>query len=315
MSVAHVGARLLLVASMSSGCARPEPGSPSWNIRFGPVISSESIVGHVIAGRTAWVATGGDAVVRIDLDRERHTRSTVHPLADGEHIWGLARTGPDEMWALAGRGTLIRFTEDGTIQKRIALQEPHVGVFAAGRELLFQIMNFEPPVDALQAGFPGGARRRPWGGMRTRALPLGRGAVAALNLVSCGGTTGRWIPCWFPDQAAVTLAEESGLSREIPLEGLPVVAPEILLASDNPKRPVRDAFVSAGGDLWVLGSGDPPEAEMEERPGGWLLARYDDKGRLFRRLQLPQPARLVLGAAEDRCLVLSWDGRVVEVRP
>jgi hypothetical protein len=303
-----------LIAALS-GCAGTTSGTRSWDVRFGPVIANELIVGRVVSERTVWIATGADALVRVDLDRGRYTRSSLHPLGDGEHVWGLASTGRDEMWTLIGRGTLARFTEDGTIQRRIPLREPHVGVFGSGRELVYQVMNFEPPADALTTGPPGGERRRTWSGMRTRALPLARGAVAALNLVSCGATAGRSIPCWFPDQAAVTLADASGISREIPLEGLPVVAPEILLASENPRRPVRDAFVSATEDLWVLGSGEPPETDVPPRPGGWLLARYDAGGRLFRRVRLPEPARLVLGAIGDRCLLLSWDGQVVEVRP
>lgn len=306
---------VVLLAAVASSCARAEPGTPSWEVRFGPVIGSEVIVGRVVSGRTAWIATASGALVRVDLDAGRHSRSAVHPLAEGERMWGLARTARDEMWSLLGRGTLARFTEDGTIQRRIALQEPHVGVFGSGKELLYQVMNFEPPVDALFAGPPGGARRRAWSGMRTRPLPLGRGSVAALNLVSCGATNGRWIPCWFPDQAAVTLADSSGASREIVLEGLPLIAPEILLASDNPRRPIRDAFVSASEDVWVIGSGEPPSSEAPERPGGWLLAKYDGTGRLFRRVQLPEPARLLLGVSGDRCLLLSWDGRIVEVRP
>jgi hypothetical protein len=269
----------------------------------------------VVSGRTAWIATEGDALVRVDLDRGSYTRRSLHPLGDGEHIWGLATTGRDEMWTLLDRGTLAGFAEDGTIQRRISLAEPHVGVFGSGRELLYQVMNFEPPVDALTTGPPGTTRRRPWGGMRTRALPLTRGAVAALNLVSCGATAGRSIPCWFPDQAAVTLTDASGASRDIPLEGLPVVPPEILLASDNPRRPVRDVFVSRSDDLWVLESGEPPGADVQGRPGGWALARYDAAGRLFRRVRLPEPARLLLGVTGDRCLLLSWDGRIVGVHP
>jgi hypothetical protein len=279
------------------------------------VIANELIVGRVVSGGTAWIATGGDALVRVDLRRGSYTRSALHPLGDGEHIWGLASTGRDEMWTLLDRGTLARFAEDGTIHRRIALAEPHVGVFGSGRELLYQVMNFEPPADALTTGPPGGAERRPWSGMRTRALPLARAAVAALNLVSCGATAGRSIPCWFPSQAAVTLADASGASHEILLEGLPVVAPEILLASANPPRPVRDVFVSDREDLWVLGSGEPPGTNVATRPGGWMLARYDARGRLFRRVQLPEPARLLLGVTGDRCLLLSWEGRVVEVRP
>jgi hypothetical protein len=306
--------RSIVLAAALAGCARQ--GSPAllWEIKFGPVLGNELIVGHAIAGRTAWLTTGGDALVQIDFDAARYTRAALHPLHENEHVWGLARTNAGEMWTLIGRTTLAQVEDDGAIVRRIPLDEPHVGVFGGGRELVFQIMNLHPPGAALEAGPPGGATRHAWGGMRTRDLPFARGAVAALNLVSCGATAGAVTPCWFPDQPSLTLTDRSGASRVVFLDGLPVVAPEVLLASDNPRRPIRDALVTAANDVWVLGSGEPPGGDASARPGGWLLARYDLDGRLFRRVQLPEPARVLLGVRGDACVLLAWDGRVVEVR-
>jgi hypothetical protein len=305
----------IVLAAVLAGCARHGSPALSWEVKFGPVLGNELIVGHAIAGRTAWLTTGGDALVQIDFDAARYTRAALQPLHENEHVWGLARTNAGEMWTLIGRTTLAQVEDDGAIVRRIALDEPHVGVFGGGRELLFQIMNFHPPSAALEAGPPGGATRHAWSGMRTRDLPFARGAVAALNLVSCGATAGAVIPCWFPDQPSLTLTDRSGASRVIVLDGLPVVAPEVLLASDNPRRPIRDVLVTETNAVWVLGSGEPPASDdVSERPGGWLLARYDLDGRLFRRVQLPEPARLLLAVRDDTCLVLAWDGRVVEVR-
>ena len=314
-SMPSIRSIVLAAALAGFGCARHGSPALSWEVKFGPVLGNELIVGHVIAGRTAWLATGSDALVQIDVDAARYTRTALHPLHANEHVWGLARTNAGEMWTLIGRTTLGQVKDDGEIVRRIPLDEPHIGLFGGGRELVFQIMNLHPPVAALEAGPPGGATRHAWGGMRTRDLPFTRGAVAALNLVSCGATEGAVIPCWFPDQPALTLTDRSGASRVVLLEGLPVVAPEVLLASDNPRRPVRDALVTSGNALWVLGSGEPPGGDESTRPGGWLLARYDLDGRLFRRVQLPEPARVLLGARDDTCLLLAWDGRVVEVRP
>lgn len=305
---------VLSAALTMCGCARHADSAVSWAVRFGPVLGNELIVGHVVAERTAWLATGGNALVRIDLDAAHHTRVSLHPLSQDEHVWGLASTGAGDMWTLAGRGTLAQLNEDGVVVRRIPLDEPHVGLFSAGRELVFQVMDFKPPAFALAAGPPGGATRRPWSSMQTRNLPFNRGAVAALNLVSCGTTAGALTPCWFPDQASLTLSDRSGASRGIALEGLPVVAPEVLLAADNPRRPIRDAFVTKSHAVWVLGSGEAPAGGDSTRPGGWVVAKYDIEGRLFRRARLPEPARIVLGATDDECVLLAWDGRVVEVR-
>ncbi len=306
--------RSIVLAAALAGCARHGSPALSWEVKFGPVLGNELIVGHAIAGRTAWLAMGGDALIQVDLDSARFTRAALHPLHEDEHVWGLARTNAGEMWTLIGRTTLAQIEDDGRIARRIALDEPHVGVFGGGKELVFQIMNLHPPAAALEAGPPGGATRHSWSGMRIRDLPFTRGAVAALNLVSCGATAGAVMPCWFPDQPSLTLTDRSGASRDLTLDGLPVVAPELLLASDNPRRPIRDVMVTGANAVWVLGSGESPGVEASARPGGWLLARYDLDGRLFRRVQLPEPARLILGVRDDTCLLLAWDGRVVEVR-
>jgi hypothetical protein len=282
-------------------------------VRFGPVIGSEEIVGRVVTGSSAWIATG-DALVHIDLQRGRSRRFHVHPLADDEHIRGLASTDRAGMWTLIGDRALARVTHEGLITRRIALAEPHAGIFTAGRELVFQVMSAQPPGDALAAGPAGGLRRHKWSHMRTRVVRTGGDSAGSLNLVSCGATAGSSVPCWFPNEAALTLTDASGFSREILLDGLPAASAEALLTADNPRRPVRDAFVSATNAVWVIGSGETTTPDDPNRPGGWLLARYDSEGRLFRRVQLPEPARLLLAVAEDKCLLLTWDGRVVEVR-
>lgn len=300
--------------AMSGGCRHQLAEPASWLPRFGPVAGDELIVGNVVAGPTVWLATGTDALIRVDTIGRRFTRAQIRPLMPGEHVWGLASNGSGTFWTLVGRSVLAEVSGDGQIVRRTTLEQPHVGVFGGRHELLYQVMDFHPPAEALTAGPPGGARR-PWGAMRTRARPLARAAVAALNLVACGSSQGTFIPCWFPDEAAVTLTDPSGTSREVRLDGLPVVAPEVLLAAENPRRPVRDVYVSATDDVWVLGSGQALRSEDSERPGGWLLARYDADGRLLRRMQLPEPARLVLSATLDTCLLLAWNGVVVEVRP
>lgn len=307
-------AGLVAVVVFVFGCRRSPMEARLWQVRFGPVIGNELIVGRVASGAAAWLLTS-DALIKVDLDGRRFVRATLHPRSEDDHLWGLASIAGEEMWTLMGRSVLARISGDGEVLERIELSAPHVGLYSAGHELLYQALNFQPPVDALMAGPPGDGMRRVWGRMRTRPLPLARAAVAALNLVGCGPTVTGTVPCWFPDQAAVSLTDPSGASRELMLEGLPTVAAEVLLASDNPRRPIRDAFVSSAGDLWVLGSGRAPDGDESKRPGGWLLARYSADGRLMRRMQLPEPARLLLGTREESCLVLSWDGRVVEVRP
>ena len=72
-------------------------------------------------------------------------------------------------------------------------------------------------------------------------------------MLSCGVGRRGERPCWFPDEAAVALLDREGRIRRVRLDGLEVVRPEVLLTSDNPARPVRDAYVDAAGTIWIAG--------------------------------------------------------------
>ena len=302
----------MVVAILVCGCAGQRP-TPAWQVRFGPVVGDEIVVGRVVVGNTVWLATSRDAVVRIDLLRRRWTRVLLHPLQRNERVRSLASTGAGAMWALIGRTTLVRVHNDGSIGRRIALRKPHTGIFGTRRDLVFQILNLRPWVPALEASPPGGETRHAWSSMQTRTSPPPFGVVAALNLVSCGATTTAVIPCWFPDQPSLTLTDDSGSSRELILEGLLSLASEARPGSAIPRPTIHDAFVSEDA-VWVLAAGESARVEVGARSGGWLLARYDLDGRLFRRVQLPEPVRVLLTAHDETCIVLSWSGHVVEVQ-
>lgn len=296
-------------------CTLSQARSEPWTVRFGPVLGDATIVGRVVSGRTAWVMTAEDALVRIELDGRQHARAQIHPLAPGEHVWGLAAADAFGFWTLLGDSTLAQVRADGRVLHRIPLGEPHSGVFSGRGELLYQVMNFTPPVAALLAGPPGDAARRPWGGMRTRDLPLPRAQATALNLVSCGSTATATVPCWFPDRNVLTLTDSSGQSKEVTLDGFDTVTPHSLLTAGRPRRPIVDAIVSPAGELWVLGSGQPPAGKQDDRRGGMVLARYTLGGRPLQRTRLPEPARLLLGVTSDSALLLAWNGLIVEARP
>src|SRR5262249_38816226 len=99
-----------------------------------------------------------------------------------------------------------------------------------------------------------------------------------------------------------------------PLSGIAVVRPEVLLTTDNPARPVRDAYVDSAGTIWILSSGTPVSGG-EDQPRGWILARYSPHGARGGLPPLAGPARLLLSAEPGRALVLTGAGMVAEVVP
>lgn len=304
-----------LLASVFIACAPPEPPAAAWVVRFGPVIGEEAVVGRAVKGRTVWLATAEPALVRVDVDAHQHARLAVGPREATEAIWGLAMADEPGLWTLIGRDTLAQLAGDGRIVRRLPLPEPHATVLSGHGGLLYQVYHFAPPAPALQAGPPGDAERRPWSGMRTRELALPRAQAALMNIVACGPPGPGGIPCWFPDLPVVTITTATGDSSEVTLQGMRPVDPQTLLASNRPRRPILDAFLSRSDELWVLGSGEPGDATFADARGGWMLAQYTLEGRLVKQVQLPEPARLLLGVTDSSCLLLSWDGYVVEVRP
>ncbi len=305
---------LLLALQLVAGCREARRTAVKWSARFGPVVGHDTIIGRAYLDGRVLLLTDAPTLINVDLKGEYAISRPVTGRG-ADILWGLARLEDGSLWTLAGQRALGRIQPDGGISERIPLASPHVGLFSTGRELVYQVLSFLPPADALVVGPPGEqSRRRRWSGLQTRSYPLARTSVAALNLISCGSTQTAEIPCWFPDEAAVTLVYADGRSRRLTLPELPVVAPEVLLTSDNPARPVRDVFVAASREIWVLGTGTPRETQGLAVRGGWLLARYDSDGRMIRRADLPAAVRLILQATGDRCLLLAGDGRVVEVR-
>jgi len=279
---------------------------------FGPVIGAE-VIGGRVGGDVVTLLAGGIDLVRIDVPGSRASR--VHlALPPGESCWSLARLSDGSLWTLKGRRTLARVEEDGAIRELLPLAASHFGLFAAGDRLVFQEATFTAPRPALLSGAIDGTARTRWSEITTRPFEgLARASAAALNMVSCGAARAAERLCWFPDEAAVFLVGDDGATRRIELSGLDVVPPETLLTSDNPRRPVRDAYIEDDRSLWILSSG-VPAAGQDDQPGGWILARYGKGGAPQGRARLERPARIILRAGAGRVVLLLSNGEVGEVK-
>jgi len=280
---------------------------------YGPVISREVIGGRSDDGGShEWLLAGGEAIVQIDLKAGVANRKPI-ALSHGENCWGLARLDDGSLWTLRGRSTLAGIASDGRIVREIVLPEPHFGLYARGDRLVYQPARFIPSGRLLFAGVPGDAHPAGWSAIEPRSFPaLARASAAALNMVACGPTRTAEQPCWFPDDIVIFLIGPAGETRRLALSGLTRVAPEVLLTSDNPARPLRDVFVEETGTIWVLSTGTPPASAGDE-PGGWLLAEYAPDGSLVRMRQLSEAARLILDVQRERLVLLSGAGMVAEV--
>jgi hypothetical protein len=307
-------AALLGAVTQASCAGRPLPTARVAPL-FGPAVGSEAISGHVAVGNASVVLmAGGTTIVQIDLDT-RDQRTTVVQLPGRERCWGLARLADGSVWTLMGRNAAIEVASDGSVRRTLALSAPQFGLFGVADRLIFQGAGLSPGAPALFAGAPDDPARTAWSALTTRSFEqLAGGAAAALNLVACGVSHSGEVPCWFPDEPAISLIGSGGATRRLELAGLPRVAPEVLINAAAPPRPVRDVFVERDGTIWVISTGKPP-AHGKNLPGGWLLARYGRRGEPIDRRLLPEPARLILRAGGGRALVLTGSGMIAEVLP
>jgi hypothetical protein len=310
-----VASLICSIAVAALACRRGDAPAVQMRPLFGPVIGSEVIAGRADAedGHRIWVLAGDRSLVRIDLDRAGFSRSAIR-VAATDVCWGLARLHDGSMWTLKGRQVVAQITEAGEVVKEWPLDVPHFGLFGGHDRLLYQPANFEPPAPVLFASTPGDTARTPWSTIASRPYKLARASVAALNMITCGAAGRGERPCWFPDEPAISLVSADGATRRVALPGLSTVSAEVLLTADNPARPVRDAYVDADGTIWILGSGAPTTA-VDERPGGWILARYSTDGAPIGVHRLTEPARLIVRAEPGRAVLLTATGMIAEVRP
>lgn len=299
----------------SPGCRRVDAPPVPLRPLFGPVIGPEIIAGRTDEddGRRVWLLAGDHTLVTIDIEKATFSRRAID-VAGADVCWGLARLRDGSLWTLKGRRVVAQITETGEVVRELPLEAPQFGLFADDERLLYQPADFEPPAPVLFASAPGDATRTPWGALQSRPYKLARASVAALNMISCGVGRRGERPCWFPDEPAVSLIDTVGSTRRVVLPGLDVVSPEVLLTSDNPARPIRDAYVDADGTIWILGSG-AAATPADDRPGGWILARYSPEGALMAIQRLTEPARLIVRAGPGRALLLTGGGMIAEVRP
>ena len=295
-------------------CAAPRSRPVRLVPLFGPAVGREAISGRTDRPNGTSFLVAGRTVVHLEL-KTRAWAEVRLQAGPAEKFWGLARLADGTLWTLNAQNTLVEIGPDGRVIREAGSRNAYLGLFSGGDRLVLQRARLSVGAPAMITMLPDSGDERPWSGMLVRAFDqLTLGAATALNLVSCGRSERAEVPCWFPEEAAVSLIAADGTTRRLVLEGLSSIAPEILLKATVPSRPIRDVFVERDGTIWVLAGGEPPVTGVS-LPGGWLLARYSLKGEPIDRRTLPEPVRAILRAGAGRAVVLTGAGVVAEVQP
>jgi len=274
------------------------------------LLSSAEIIGQqVIVGRAhcvgaTWLLTERLDLTRVSADSHAASTSRLRGLREGEKPWGLACLSQNQLWTLVAHDALAQITAGGEIVARVRLDRPRLGIYSAGERLLLLQTPAGIGRPLLSAGLPGNV-----GAFTEWPAPISQYARSPdqqlrANLVSCGIGVSGYVPCWLANQTRLVIGDGTHVhTTERDLRFLRATGVD-------EAAPIWDVALAGSSRVWVLASARPgPEGR---RVGGRLTRSTrlaEDEG----FIDLSPPARLILWAADERCVLLSATGQLVEV--
>lgn len=296
---------LLLIVSMLCGL-HPSEG---WALQIRTLPATVPIGHEVIVGRahclgSTWLLTDVPALTRISADSLSVSSSPLSGLRQGEKPWGLACLPTTHLWTIVSHLVLARLSPDGLIVERIGLDRPRLGIYTAGERLLLQHPPARVGQPLLAAGLPTKLSAFvQWPAPAAQHAATQEEQVRA-NLVSCGIGAAGYVPCWLVSQSRVAIGDGT------PAHTAVLEFRFVRSATVDATVPIWDVALAGPSRVWVLASARA--APDGRRLGGRLTRsnrRADDEGFVDVR---PFP-RLILWAGDDRCVLLSETGQLLEV--
>jgi hypothetical protein len=268
------------------------------------IIGQEVIVGRAHCAGATWLLTDAMELTRVSVDSYAASTSPLHGLRQGEKPWGLACLSNGELWTLIAHDAIARLRADGHVMARVRLDRPRLGIYSAGERLLLQ----QPPVGVgkplLAAGLPGHLSAfAQWPAPVSQDARSPEEQLRA-NLVSCGIGVSGYVPCWLVNQPRLVIGD--GTPAHTTVRELRVVRRGTV--DDN--APIWDVALAGASRVWVLASA---RAAPDGRRLGGRLTRTTRRGSDQGSIDLNPSARLILWAANDRCVLLSGAGQLLEV--
>jgi hypothetical protein len=193
---------------------------------------------------------------------------------------------------------------DGRVVERVRLDRPRFGIYGAGERILLQ----QPPAGVGKPLLAAGLPRKPPGFIQWPA-PVSQQARSRdeqlwANLVSCGIGVSGDVPCWLANQSRLAISD--GTPSHTAVLELRFVRD----AAIDDTAPIWDVALAGASRVWVLASA---RAGPDGRRVGGRLTKSSRRGSDEGSVDPSPPARLILWAAEDRCVLLSATGQLLEV--
>jgi hypothetical protein len=289
ISLDHPGEAAQAPSRRTIALARPVPASP--------------IVGRATCDLKVWLLNRAAQLVEI---QPKTGHSVIHPvrgLRSGARPWALACVTGGELWTLETPHLLTRLGPDGHVEDRVALRWPRTALFAAGDQVVYHQLPTVSGAPLLISGVPRmPSAVRAWAGLLGRAAPSQK-ELFARNLVSCGIGAGAFLPCWFVNEARITISDGT-TTREVSI-------PALASATVDRAIPVWDAALLGSGAVWVLAS----SVAVTSHTGrvGRRLLLVDRAGVERVHIELSPPARLIVAATDTSCTLLTTTGDLMDI--
>jgi hypothetical protein len=273
------------------------------------VLSSATVIGpQVVVGRahcagSTWLLTDGPELLRVSMDAAVSS-ALLRGLRNGETPWGLACLPNGELWTLVTHESLARLTVDGHVVERVRLDRPRLGIYGAGERILLQ----QPPAGVGKPLLAAGLPRKLHGFVQWPA-PISQQTRSSeeqwrANLVNCGIGVSGDVPCWLANQSRLAIGD--GTSSQTTVQELRFVREGTI----DESAPIWDVALAGSSRVWVLASA---RAGPDGRRVGGRLTKSNRRGSDEGFVDPSPSARLILWAAEDRCVLLSATGQLLEV--
>ncbi len=265
-------------------------------------IPSSLIVGRAVCAHGTWLLSDRlDLIVITDPARQVTVRR-LQGLRANDRPWGLACLADGTLWSLAAPRVLIRIGVEGVVRERIELRFPRVAMFGWTDRLLFIDWPMVIAKPLLATAIPRAAGdSMPWPRFLARAAEA-RADLVARNLVNCGIGNSRRLPCWFADDRRAIVSD--GASANV-VSFAALSAGDVVAAT-----PIWDLAMGGADTLWLLASS---RGGAGAGVSGGRLVKTDGRGTELAALALVPPARIIVAATDTSCILLTVDGRLMEV--
>jgi hypothetical protein len=274
------------------------------------VSRDETIVGRIGDARVVRLLTSANRLIELDLQGRRARSTRISNLEDNDKVSGLGRTADGGLWTLTTPATLARVQADGALIERRQLARRVGGLHAPFEELVYQALDLTGGSPVLIRSVADDSNVIPWGTLTVAAGDEAGPIRLAQSLATCGMAAFGRAPCWLSNASAVELIDRGGHAERIDIPALRRwTTADAGAFARNPHRVIRDVWLESASTMWILVR--VSASDVPDRGGERGLWRINSRGEVLGRHVLPRRARMILGGAPGRLVVLTADGHVV----